>query len=273
MLAGRAQLRRFAIQIPNSSIHFAPLTKIQLVSPLQQLQHSHLAEHLARQQSTENDMKGRTKRRQTGFSLSLLLLATLFVTPTILQDVNGWILKPTISSSNHAPSYSSYIQPHRCSNLQRCGKKGTYRIALKSISTDDEESDLPTTTETNNSIDDTNININEETIDQLPKEIANTGEIPQRKLPQQRQQQEEEPSLLETINNFLDKPYFDPEQYDETDQSFLGKMATFAKADYEFFEALFVACFFLLVLTITKDVLRAQMDAAGITAATRGKMF
>ena len=218
-------------------------------------------------------MKGRTKRRQTGFSLSLLLLATLFVTPTILQDVNGWILKPTISSSNHAPSYSSYIQPHRCSNLQRCGKKGTYRIALKSISTDDEESDLPTTTETNNSIDDTNININEETIDRLPKEIANTGEIPQRKLPQQRQQQEEEPSLLETINNFLDKPYFDPEQYDETDQSFLGKMATFAKADYEFFEALFVACFFLLVLTITKDVLRAQMDAAGITAATRGKMF
>ena len=216
-------------------------------------------------------MKGTTKRRQTGFSSSLLLLAKLFVTSSILQDANGWILKPTISSSKHAPSYSLYIQPHRFSNLQRCKKNDTNRIALKSISTDDDESSLPTTTETNSSIDDSNIN--EETVDQLPKEIANTGEIPQRQQPQQQQQQEEEPSLLETINNFLDKPYFDPEQYDETDQSFLGKMATFAKADYEFFEALFVACFFLLLLSITKDVLRAQMDAAGITAATRGKMF
>ena len=97
--------------------------------------------------------------------------------------------------------------------------------------------------------------------------------MPQRQQQQQQQQKEEESSLLQTVNNFLDKPYFDPEQYDEADESFLGKMASFAKTDYEFFEALFVACFFLLLLTITKDVLRAQMDAAGITAATRGKMF
>ncbi len=219
-------------------------------------------------------MKETTKNRQSGLSLSWLLVATLFVTSTtsVIQEVNGWILlfKPTISSTRHAIFYSSYMHMDRCSNLQQCGRKDTDRIVLKSLSNDDEESDLLTTTDNNNSINNSNINGDTDTNDQMPKDIANTGEIPQH---QQPQQQEDESSLLETINNFLDKPYFDPEQYDETDQSFLGKMATFAKADYEFFEALFVACFFLFLLTITKDVLRAQMDAAGITAATRGKMF
>ena len=61
---------------------------------------------------------------------------------------------------------------------------------------------------------------------------------------------------------FLDKAYFDPYAYDDDDRSFLGKIANFVKADYELFEAVFVSCFFLILISIAKDVLRAQMDAA-----------
>jgi len=68
---------------------------------------------------------------------------------------------------------------------------------------------------------------------------------------------------------FLDKPFFDPNAYDDDDDSFGGKVARFVKNDYELFEAIFVACFFLLLITITKDLLRAQMVASGVGAGSR----
>lgn len=73
------------------------------------------------------------------------------------------------------------------------------------------------------------------------------------------------------IDGFLDKPFFDPDAYDEEDDSFLGKVAGFVRRDYELFEAIFVACFFLVLISITKDLLRAQMTASG--AAASGKIF
>jgi hypothetical protein len=83
--------------------------------------------------------------------------------------------------------------------------------------------------------------------------------------------QEQQELLLEKIDDFLDKPFFDPDAYDETDDSFFGKIANFVRADYELFEAIFVACFFLLLVSITKDLLRAQMAASGVVAS--GKIF
>jgi len=75
------------------------------------------------------------------------------------------------------------------------------------------------------------------------------------------------------VEDFLDKPFFDPDAFDEDDASFLGRLANFVKNDYELFEAIFVACFFLLLITITKDLLRAQMAAQGVTMVAAGKIF
>jgi hypothetical protein len=82
---------------------------------------------------------------------------------------------------------------------------------------------------------------------------------------------DDENNFLDKVDGFLDKPFFDPDAYDESDDSLLGKIARFVKADYELFEALFVACFFLLLITVAKDVLRAQMLAQGVVAS--GKLF
>ena len=65
---------------------------------------------------------------------------------------------------------------------------------------------------------------------------------------------------------FLDKAFFDPNDYDENDLSFFGKIASFVKADYELFEAVFVSCFFLILITIAKDLLRAQMDFNSVSS-------
>jgi len=80
---------------------------------------------------------------------------------------------------------------------------------------------------------------------------------------------DDDDDISNKISGFLDKPFFNPYNYDEDDDSFVGKIANFAKNDYELFEAIFVACFFLLLITITKDLLRAQMAVSGIG----GKMF
>mmetsp|Transcript_6965 Transcript_6965/g.17044 ORF Transcript_6965/g.17044 Transcript_6965/m.17044 type:complete len:218 (+) Transcript_6965:540-1193(+) len=79
------------------------------------------------------------------------------------------------------------------------------------------------------------------------------------------------PGILDQVDGFLDKPFFDPDAYEDDDDSFLGKIAGFVKADYELFEAAFVACFFLLLITVAKDLLRAQMVASGVTSS--GKLF
>ena len=65
--------------------------------------------------------------------------------------------------------------------------------------------------------------------------------------------------VLTRINNFLNQSFFDPDQYDEDDNSFFGKFARLIKNDYEFFETIYVGCFFIILIIITQDVLRAQM--------------
>ncbi|OEU06400.1 hypothetical protein FRACYDRAFT_254725 [Fragilariopsis cylindrus CCMP1102] len=65
--------------------------------------------------------------------------------------------------------------------------------------------------------------------------------------------------VLTRINNFLNQSFFDPEKYDDDDNSFFGKFARLIKNDYEFFETIYVGCFFIILIIITQDVLRAQM--------------
>lgn len=70
--------------------------------------------------------------------------------------------------------------------------------------------------------------------------------------------------FLDRFDKFLDTPYFNPNSYEDDDNSFLGKFANLAKSDYEAFEAVFVGCFFLVLIVIAQDLLRAQMHSAGI---------
>lgn len=79
------------------------------------------------------------------------------------------------------------------------------------------------------------------------------------------------PLLVDKIDGFLDKPFFDPDEYDDDDDSFFGKFAQLVKSDYELFEAFFVGCFFLLLITVAKDLLRAQMVASAVTSS--GRLF
>ena len=65
--------------------------------------------------------------------------------------------------------------------------------------------------------------------------------------------------VLTRINNFLNQSFFDPDKYDDDDNSFFGKFARLIKNDYEFFETIYVGCFFIILIIIAQDVLRAQM--------------
>ena len=65
--------------------------------------------------------------------------------------------------------------------------------------------------------------------------------------------------VLTRINDFLNQSFFDPDKYDDDDNSFFGKFAQLIKNDYEFFETVYVGCFFIILIIITQDVLRAQM--------------
>jgi len=76
--------------------------------------------------------------------------------------------------------------------------------------------------------------------------------------------------VLDKMDAFLDKPFFDPDAYDDDDDSMFGKFARLVKNDYELFEAVFVACFFLLLITVAKDLLRAQMAASVVPS---GRLF
>jgi len=67
--------------------------------------------------------------------------------------------------------------------------------------------------------------------------------------------------LIDRINQFLDQSFFDPDKYNDNDNSFFGKFARLIKNDYELFETLYVGCFFIILIIITQDVLRAQIHA------------
>mmetsp|Transcript_5436 Transcript_5436/g.7868 ORF Transcript_5436/g.7868 Transcript_5436/m.7868 type:complete len:144 (-) Transcript_5436:265-696(-) len=73
------------------------------------------------------------------------------------------------------------------------------------------------------------------------------------------------------INNFLDKPFFDAEEYDEDDDSFLGRFANLVKYDYQTAEFLYVAAVFIFLLVATQEFLRMQMYGDGYIPFASGR--
>lgn len=79
------------------------------------------------------------------------------------------------------------------------------------------------------------------------------------------------------IDEFLDKPFFDPEDYDENDDSFLGRFASLVRNDYETAEFLYVGVVFIFLVILTQEVLRMQLYGDGYipfsSGGGSGKLF
>jgi len=194
-------------------------------------------------------------------TMMTMMMMMMTITMISIPSVHGWVLPPP----PHQPQQHPHPQQHRSTRSFRSASSASTSTSistsannscLRAASTDD-EGKLGNTHQ-HKSLSDAE---RKDLVDALFK--GSTNVVSQ----SQSQDHDDEGAL----DDFLDTPFFDPDAFDEDDTSFLGKFATFVKKDYELFEAIFVACFFLLLISIAKDLLRAQMVAQGIVAA--GKMF
>lgn len=93
-------------------------------------------------------------------------------------------------------------------------------------------------------------------------------------------------TLEEKINDFLDRPFFDPEKILEEENdgessssssSFIGKWKTkfalFVTSDYETAEALYVGLYLTLMVIGTQELLRMQMYGDNYVPFVRGGKF
>ncbi len=87
----------------------------------------------------------------------------------------------------------------------------------------------------------------------------------------------EQPSQLsfqERVDEFLDRPFFNPDAYDKSDEndpSFLARFARLVKSDYELAETLYVGMIFVVLVIVSQELLRMQLYGdAYIPFASRG---
>ena len=67
------------------------------------------------------------------------------------------------------------------------------------------------------------------------------------------------PPEEEEGDDFWDQPFFDPDSYDDSDDSLEGKLASFVKSDYELAETLYAGILMVVCLVIAQEALRMQM--------------
>lgn len=70
---------------------------------------------------------------------------------------------------------------------------------------------------------------------------------------------DEKKKKFSSIDELLDKPFFDPDAYDDSDKSLLGRLASFVKSDYELAETLYVGMIFVILVIISQEILRMQL--------------
>jgi hypothetical protein len=76
------------------------------------------------------------------------------------------------------------------------------------------------------------------------------------------------------LDEFLDKPFFEPDKVlkDENSNPLLRKFAAFVLGDYEFAEALLTGIFFVVLIIITQEALRMQLNGANYVPFTKGSI-
>ncbi|KAG7367538.1 hypothetical protein IV203_030209 [Nitzschia inconspicua] len=77
-------------------------------------------------------------------------------------------------------------------------------------------------------------------------------------------------SFQDKVDDFLDRPFFDPAKFDDSDDSFLGKFARLVKSDYELAETLYVGCLFVVLIIVTQEALRMQLYGDSYVPFLRG---
>lgn len=91
--------------------------------------------------------------------------------------------------------------------------------------------------------------------------------------------QDEDPEEREelSLDELLDKPFFDPDAYAEDDTSPLGRLATFVKSDYELAETIFAGSLFVILLLVTQELLRMELYGDNyvpfLKGGASGKLF
>jgi hypothetical protein len=76
------------------------------------------------------------------------------------------------------------------------------------------------------------------------------------------------------LEKFLDTPFFEPDKVlkDENSNPLLKKFAAFVLGDYEFAEALLTGIFFVVLIIITQEALRMQLNGANYVPFTKGSI-
>jgi len=60
-------------------------------------------------------------------------------------------------------------------------------------------------------------------------------------------------------DDMLDQSFFNPDDYQDDDTSFLGRLASFVKSDYELAETIYVGLIFVVLVIASQEVLRMQL--------------
>lgn len=82
--------------------------------------------------------------------------------------------------------------------------------------------------------------------------------------------EDEEDNGDKSLDELLDKPFFDPNAYEEDDSSLAGWFANLVKSNYEFAETLYVGTVFVILIIITQELLRFQIYGDGYLPFTKG---
>jgi len=61
------------------------------------------------------------------------------------------------------------------------------------------------------------------------------------------------------VNTILDEPFFDPDEFDESDDSPLGIFANLVRNDYQLAETLYAGLIFVILIVFSQELLRMQL--------------
>jgi hypothetical protein len=76
------------------------------------------------------------------------------------------------------------------------------------------------------------------------------------------------------MDEFLDTPFFNPDKVlkDENSNPLLKKFAAFVQQDYEFAEVVLTGLFFVVLIIITQELLRMQLNGTNYVPFTGGSI-
>lgn len=72
--------------------------------------------------------------------------------------------------------------------------------------------------------------------------------------------QDDDDGLL--LDDWLDRPFFDPSHYEDDESSALGKFARLVKDDYNLAETLYAGCFLTFMIIVSQEMLRFQIHGS-----------